>query len=106
MEKTPAEICKEFKGYFKDIQDTLRGLYGDPARVGEPERFAWPPDVRNAAYSALCSLSRAELVVQTSFKELHDALGLGTLNWDGPCGHECRKGAEDKNEGIRNERIR
>lgn len=96
MEKTPAEICKDFKGHIKALHDELQGLYGDPARVGEPSRFAWPPDVRNAAYDALCSLTRAELIVQTQFEVLHDALGLGPLNWSGPCEHEKKKGLTTK----------
>ena len=91
MEKTPAEICSELKGHAAGIRNLLQGLHGDREGYGYPDKYAWPPGVRNAAYVAICALNRARLTLVTEFEVLHDELGLGPLNWSGPCGHEKKE---------------
>jgi hypothetical protein len=91
MGKTPAEICIEIKRHIAGIRDLLQGLYGDREGGGSPERYTWPLNVRVAAYEAITALNRARITAATEFEILHDALGLGPLNWSGPCGHEKRK---------------
>jgi len=85
----PAEqICKEMKGHVAGIHNLLQGMYSDLEDGGSPGRYAELPNVRSAAYAAICALNRAKLTLVTEFEALHDALGLGPLNWSGPCGHE------------------
>jgi hypothetical protein len=88
MAKPAEQICKEMKGHVAGIRDLLQGLYGDWEDRGLSKIYACPPNVRNAAYGAICAFNRARLTLITEFEVLHDALGLGPLNWSGPCEHE------------------
>ncbi len=83
------EICEQVRGHCTEIRKVLRdvyGLHGSKARGGE---YAYPDQIRRAAYEAECGFNR---VMMLEFAEVHVALGLGPVTISGPCEHTAAEG--------------